>query len=102
MRQLLQPAFARIEPALVAVYRYLSEPPKPNLWGDRHVEYSWVAGQLPEGPGRGLDLGSGESHLSLAAVHRGFDMLVTDRSPIEWPFEHPGFTFVQGDAQTAA
>src|SRR5215470_11698347 len=98
MRRVLQPLFARLEPTLSSAYRYLNEPPKPNLRGDRDVEHSWVAANVPEGPDSGLDFGSGPSHLGLVAVRRGFHMLVTDRMPIDWPFEHPEFKFVRGDA----
>ncbi len=98
VRGILHPFFARIEPSLARFYRLVSRAPTPNLWGDRYIEHSWVAGRMPDGPGRGLDFGSGDSILSLVAVRRGFQMTVTDRSRIDWPFEHPAFTFVQGDA----
>src|SRR5438876_1976195 len=100
MRNPLQPFFARLEPSLASVYRILSQPPEPNLLGDRDIEHSWVAAHIPEGPGEGLDFGSGDTYLSLIAVRRGFDMLVTDRNPARWSFEHPAFRFVQADALT--
>ncbi len=95
---MLRPIIAQIEPTLTAVYRYVSQPPTPNLRGDRDIEHSWIAARMPEGPGQGLDFGSGDSHLSLVAIRRGFQMTAADRSYIDWPFEHPAFTFVQGDA----
>jgi hypothetical protein len=98
IRRILRPIIARLEPSLAATYRYVSRPPTPNLRGDRDIEHSFIAARIPEGPGRGLDFGSGDSHLSLVAVRRGFEMTVIDRSRINWPFEHPAFTFVQGDA----
>lgn len=90
--------FTRLEPSLVSLYRQLSQAPAPNLWGDRDIEHSWIAANIPVGPGRGLDFGSGDTHLSLVAVRRGFRMTVCDRNPIRWPFEHPDFMFVQSDA----
>jgi hypothetical protein len=98
VRRVLHSFFARLEPSLAAAYRLLSQAPAPNLWGDRDIEHSWVAAHVPEGPGQGLDFGSGDSHMSLVAVRRGFHMTASDRSPIRWPFEHPHFTFVQEDA----
>ncbi len=86
---MLRPIIAQIEPTLTAVYRYVSQPPTPNLRGDRDIEHSWIAARMPEGPGQGLDFGSGDSHLSLVAIRRGFQMTAADRSYIDWPFEHP-------------
>ena len=98
MRRALQPLFVRVEPSLASAYRFLSQPPAPNLWGDRDVEHSWVAAHIPLGPGSGLDFGSGNTNLSLVAVRRGLHMLATDRIAAPWSFEHPDFMFVQGDA----
>ncbi len=94
----LQPLFARLEPSLASIYRQLSQPPAPNLWGDRDIEHSWVAAYVPDGPGEGLDFGSGDSHLSLVAARRGFRMLASDLNPVQWSFQHPSVRFVQADA----
>src|SRR5258708_5227882 len=98
IRRMLRSLLTRMEPSLISAYQWVIRPPAPNLWGDRDIEHSWIAGHIPTGPGTGLDFGSGSSHLSLVAVRRGFRMTATDRGPVRWPFEHPDFRFVQGDA----
>jgi hypothetical protein len=41
--------------------------------GDREVEWSWVAGNLPNDPGHVLDFGPSSSFLGLIAAFRGGD-----------------------------
>jgi hypothetical protein len=72
--------------------------PPPNLQGDRDIEHSWVAANLPDGSGLGLDFGSGDTNLALIAARRGFLMVATDRSAVNWWFEYPGFSFRRADA----
>jgi len=98
VRATVQPLVARMGPWLARTYLSLSQPPAPNLWGDRHVEYAFVAAHIPLGPGLGLDFGSGDSNLALVAVERGLRMIAADRVPTRIPFEHPNFSFVQTDA----
>jgi len=90
-------AVSALEPLLIKAYRKLSDPPTPNLRGDRDVEYSWIMGKLPDGPGRGLEFGSGNSYLALAAVRRGFTMTSIDLLAIDWWYRHPQLQFVQTD-----
>src|SRR5260370_18940299 len=87
----------KIEPALIHIYRRLTEPPPPNLRGDREIEYSWVAANMPPGPGEALEFGCGNSWLSLVAARRGFRVLAIDLTPVEWPYVYPGLQFVQKD-----
>jgi SAM-dependent methyltransferase len=87
----------RLEPQLVRAYRSLSEPPAPNLRGDRHVEYSWIVANLPSGPGRALEFGCANSWLALAAARRGFDTVGIDLTPVEWFYTYPGLRFIQTD-----
>jgi len=68
-----------------------------NLLGDRDVENSFVAANLPNGPGQALDFGNGGSPLSLFAVERGFSVVAIDLGPITWHYVHPSLRFVQGD-----
>lgn len=81
----------KIEPTLIHIYRRLTEPPPPNLRGDRHIEYSWIAANMPSGPGAALEFGCGNSWLSLAAARRGFRTLAIDLTPVEWPYVCPVF-----------
>jgi len=73
-----------------------------NLLGDRDVEWSWVAAQMPAGPGEALDFGPGGSYpggsyLGLLAAQRGFNVTAVDLELVERPYRHPGLSFVQGD-----
>ncbi|MEE9166837.1 MAG: DUF268 domain-containing protein [Candidatus Neomarinimicrobiota bacterium] len=68
-----------------------------NLLGDRDIEWSWIASQMPSGPGEALDFGSGESLLALAAAERAFNVTAVDLQPVDWPYTHPNLRFIQGD-----
>lgn len=92
---MLRAIIRRLEPALVRFYRWISLPPPPNLLGDRHVEYAWIAGHLPPGPGRALDFGSGRSDLALTAANRGFEVTAIDLTPVDWPYIHPNLRFLR-------
>jgi len=69
----------------------------PNLAGDRDVEWSWVAAQMPDGPGEALDFGTGSSFLGLIAAQRKFKVTAVDLGPVKWYYTHPGLQFMQGD-----
>jgi len=68
-----------------------------NLLGDRDIEWSWVASQMPSGPGEALDFGTGGSHLALMAAQRDFNVTAVDLEPVQWPYVHPRLRFIQGD-----
>lgn len=70
---------------------------KPNLSGDRDIEWSWVFAHMPDGPGEALDFGSGSGFLGLIAVHRGFNVTAIDRETVQRYYSHPRLHFVQGD-----
>ncbi len=69
----------------------------PDLSGDRDVEWSWVAAEMPAGPGKALDFGSGESSLGLVAAHRGFEVTGVDLQVAEKHYVHPRLRLVKGD-----
>ena len=73
---------------------------KPNLLGDRDIEWSWVAAHIPNGPGSALDFGPGGSYLGLIAAHRGFRVQALDREILDWPYIHPNLAAVHGDILT--
>ncbi|MDI6704407.1 MAG: hypothetical protein QME40_07045 [bacterium] len=55
--------------------------PDSTLAGDRDVEWSWIASQMPSGLGEALDFGCGPiSYLGLIAAHRGFKLFFTSSS----------------------
>lgn len=68
-----------------------------NLAGDREIEWSWIAGRMPNGPGRALDFGTGGSLLPLVAAQKGYDVLAIDLLPIQWSYSCPSIAFQQGD-----
>jgi len=69
----------------------------PNLLGDRDIEWSWVASQMPSQPGEALDFGPGGSHLALIATQRGFNVTAVDLGSVRWPYVHPRLRFLKGD-----
>jgi SAM-dependent methyltransferase len=69
----------------------------PNLAGDRDIEWSWIASQMPDGPGEALDFGAGPSFLGLIAAQREFNVTALDLRPVQWNYNHPGLRFMQGD-----
>lgn len=75
----------------------LRRPRIPNLLGDRDVEWSWVASQIPSGPGETLDFGCGGAHLGLIAARRDFNVTAVDLEPVPWQYVHPQLHFVRGD-----
>ena len=75
-------------------------PRQPNLAGDRDIEWSWMAAQMPPGPGQALDFGSGGSHLALVAVQRGYAVTALDLGPSSPLYVHPAIRSLQGDILT--
>lgn len=94
---MLSRTLQRIEPKLTRIYRRFSDPPTPNLRGDRDIEYSWIVANLPPGPGKALEFGCANSWLALTAARRGFDTTGIDLTPVEWFYVHPGLRFIQAD-----
>ena len=94
---MLATLISKMEPYLLTGYRRLACGSVPNLQGDRDIEYSWISGHCPEGPGRGLDFGCGRSYLSLVAVRRGFEMTAVDLAPVQWSYADARLRFVRGN-----
>lgn len=90
--------FYKLEPILISFYKKLLQSPPPNLEGDRHIEYSWIFAQIPDGPGYALDFGCGSSsYLGLAAARKGFEVLAINLGKVDWPYSHPNLKFIQED-----
>jgi len=87
----------KIEPILIKIYRKISQGPSPNLAGDRDIEYSFVAANLPDGPGKALDFGSGQSYLGLLSSRKGFETTAFDLQEINWFYSYPKLNFIKGD-----
>jgi SAM-dependent methyltransferase len=79
------------------------EPPKQasaresNLEGDRDIEWTWVSANMPSGPGRALDFGTGESNLAFQAALRGFRVTSIDLTAKTRFFTHSGVRYLQTD-----
>jgi len=68
-----------------------------NLLGSRDVEYSFIATQMPCGPGEALDFGSGDGYMSLIAALQVFKVMAVDLEPQAFSWRHPRVRFIQGD-----
>lgn len=89
-------------PAARNLYRKISQSekrPGPTTAGDRDVEYSFIVGNLPPGPGRAMDFGCGPAHLSLEAAERGYEVTALDMMSYEGDiyWRHPSVKFAIGD-----
>lgn len=73
------------------------QPQLKNLAGDRDIEWSWIASQMPAGSGEALDFGNGGSLLGLIAAQRGFHVTAIDLKNIQWDYTHPQLHFLRGD-----
>lgn len=86
----------KINPFLKREYQRIIQPPVPNLKGDRDIEYSWVAANIPNGPGEAMDFGCSVGWMGLLAARRGFKVADIDIEPALWHYEHPSLKFIQG------
>ncbi len=90
----------RVFRILRGLRRRLSPKSIQNLLGDRDVEWSFCAANMPNGPGESLDFGCGGSYMGLVAARRGFRVTAVDLSRVSWPYSHPNLSFIQGDVLT--
>jgi hypothetical protein len=70
---------------------------EPNLEGDRDIEWTWVSANMPSGPGRAFDFGTGESNLAFQAALRGFHVTSIDLTVRDKFFTHPRVRYLQAD-----
>lgn len=73
-----------------------------DLAGDRDVEFSFIAGALPGGPGEALDFGCGPGFLSFVAAQRGYQVLALDLQEQQFSWHDPAVKFHRGDVLTAS
>jgi SAM-dependent methyltransferase len=87
-------------PVARKLYRKVVQPekrPGPTMTGDRDVEYSFILANLPSGPGKAMDFGSGPALLSLEAAERGYEVTALDMLPYDIYWRHPAVKFAVGD-----
>jgi SAM-dependent methyltransferase len=76
----------------------ITAPPEgADLRGDRDVEWSYIASQMPHGPGEALDFGCGGGNVSLLAAQCGFRVLALDLEPQVFFWQHESVRLIQGD-----
>jgi len=68
-----------------------------DLWGDREIEWAYVAAKMGDGPGQLLDFGASSGNLSIVAAQRGFQVLALDLGSETFPWKHPQVEFLRGD-----
>src|SRR5215831_18283225 len=52
-----------------------------DIGGERNIEWSFLSGEMGEGPGEALDFGCEQGYLSLAAAQRGYQVIANDLEP---------------------
>jgi SAM-dependent methyltransferase len=75
----------------------LIRPTALDLRGDRDVEWSWVAAQIPDNPGKVLDFGCGSAFLGFIATRKGGEVIGLDRQEINLPFRINNLEIQKGD-----
>jgi SAM-dependent methyltransferase len=83
------------------VKRAIIPPPPPpnkiNIHGERHIEWTFISTEMPEGPGEALEFGCEHGYLSLLAARKGFHVTALDLEAQKFPWCHPSVHFVRGD-----
>ena len=75
-------------------------PPSPvvkNIDGERHVEWSFLSKEMPDGPGEAMDFGCEHGYMSLVAAQKGFHVLAVDLEYQSFLFQHSNIEFREGD-----
>jgi SAM-dependent methyltransferase len=68
-----------------------------NIDGERTVEWSFLSGEMPEGPGEAIDFGCENGFMSLVAAQKDFHVLACDLQQQYFLWQHPGVEFRLGD-----
>jgi hypothetical protein len=89
--------FKKVEPVLKDTYKKITRLPAPNYEGDRDIEHSFIAANIPEGRGAALDFGAGLTHMGFIAARKGFKVTALDRIAVPYLYEYPDLKFLQAD-----
>jgi len=68
-----------------------------NIWGERHVEWTFLSSQMPSGPGEAIEFGCEQGYMSLLAAQKGFHVIANDLEEQTFLWRHPNAEFRQGD-----
>jgi SAM-dependent methyltransferase len=71
--------------------------PSVNIFGERHVEWTFLSTQMPDGPGEAIEFGCEQGYMSLLAAQKGFHVIANDLQSQSFTWQHPGVEFRQGD-----
>lgn len=82
-----------LSPLFKSLYERIVVPPPPNELGVRDVEYSFIAANIPPGPGIVIDYGCGKSWMPLLAVRKGHKVIGVDITDPKWYYSHQELTF---------
>ena len=74
-----------------------ASPVAKNIDGERHVEWSFLSREMPNGPGEAMDFGCENGYMSLLAAEKGFRVLALDLEPQNFAFQHLNIRFQLGD-----
>ncbi len=74
-----------------------AKPMRRTIWGERHIEWSFISSMMPSGPGNALDFGCEFGYLSLLAAFKGFRVVAVDLEAQAFPWQDSNVQFVQGD-----
>jgi SAM-dependent methyltransferase len=68
-----------------------------NIDGERHVEWSFLSKEMPDGPGEALEFGCENAYMSLVAGQKGFHVIASDLQQQYFSWQHPNVEFLPGD-----
>jgi len=77
--------------------RTASGPITIDIGGERNIEWSFLSGEIPNGPGEAFEFGCEQGFMSLVAAQRGFHVVANDLEPQTFCWRHPSVEFMQGD-----
>lgn len=93
MNKMIGSILKRLKPLFTRIYRKFAIPNPPNLLGDRDIEHSWIAANIPDGSGKAIDFGSGPTWMGLLAARKGYSVLSIDLTDVEWFYQHNNLNF---------
>jgi len=88
-------------PLLALKRRFIPRAPvAKNIDGERYIEWAFLSGEIPNGPGEAMDFGCENGYISLAAAEKGFHVVAVDLEPQDFLFHHSNVEFRLGDFLT--
>jgi SAM-dependent methyltransferase len=82
---------------MLTPFRVVPNRNRPDLSGDRDIEWSYIASRLPMGQGYVLDFGCGFGNMSIHAIQKGYRVVALDLEPNAFSWSHTNVELVCGD-----